>query len=437
MCVSVTACAGRVGVESAPGDANVASDVAIERDAGSSASDSGYVTGGVLDASFDAGPASPLSRGTWVGTSVAPECPPSIALDPGNAIPLLQWVPCASGRAGCRTAKIDWHSRERDGRLQAVSAQRVGAKVYLPHVRFSHEWFTFVIQEGFDGPAVFATSTEVYAPLSCLFGGSLGEAGLAISGGYSGTARDVSFDNRPIFGFAELGNIAGARFRIAAAGEVLPGPSGFGLFSGERRIFATDGRLFDPKSLLLSGPKNGVGGSPVMVPDGVLRAEEDFAGLALVRNDGSLTHWLSARPMRRLANHSFDGRTRDTVTWIECDASGAAAELWAARYDVDPTKVVPRRVGKLPATVHDCGRGALVDGGFVAVTLAAERAAIYRISDGKGWSVSGEPGLSLVWPVWVDDAEIVLATTVSPDVQTNLLRIRRDTLGEPTLALDP
>lgn len=62
-----------------------------------------------------------------------------------------------------------------------------------------------------------------------------------------------------------------------------------------------------------------------------------------------------------------------------------------------------------------------------------------RLSDGMGWRIDAEAGEGFTQPVWVDDADVFLATAkIVPQIDrlgdtSTVIRISRATLGPPTV----
>lgn len=426
------------------------SDVAPADAAAEASSDAG----GLLDGVSGDGSDSPLSRGTWAGLSVYPDCPPSVAIDPAVAISPLRWKPCPSGRSGCRELVVDWTSRTDIGpiiRRSYPGVKVVGSKAYFSHARYSREWMTDVIQEGFDGPAVFATAFGPYAqPLHCALTASIGRAGVAILGAVGGKDRPIALDKMSIVGAATLAEPTRPTLRLmdkTEIGAITESGGPVGIVAAERKAFVssylpTSVQPFDLSTLKVSRSEN-PSSQPIVVPDGVLTNDLSSFGLLLIRDDASFVAWMKPDPWpgvaRAILSYDFDQISRDSVAWVECtnDDSVGDPVLWTAGYTADPTKVIRRKVGKLPTSTPRCGHGLVVSNGFALIPVARDVAAVYRLADGTGWSFGAEAGHEFSEPLWLDDTEAVVLTVRPGEKPSGILRMRRDGLGDPKLKLVP
>jgi hypothetical protein len=407
-------------------------------------------TGGLSDSSSDVPPDSPLSLGKWVGLSVFPDCPPSIALDPKVSIPPLTWAACASGRPGCRTLVTTWSSRTDNGPFQRLfpSVQIVDGHSYFMHRRRSAEWNVAVITDGFDGDAVFATAFSPYEPLFCIVNPVVGVAGLGLVGAVNGKSRPAWVDSKVIVGSAPWGSLTKPSLRMADNSEfgvVTESGSVLSIIPGEKTGFAGTYlphtiQAFDLTKLTPTKGTN-VSAYPVPVPDGVLSSDLLTFDLILVRGDATHTVWTSPEVVdggsRAITWHDFDQTTRADVVWVECTVAGSTAtncSLWTAKYTPSPATVVRRRLGMLPAVPYG-GRAMIANAGHVLIVTGKTSAAIYRLSDGVGWNVISEPGTEFAEPVWLSADDAFISTLKPGEQPSSVLRVARSMLGAPTLKL--
>jgi hypothetical protein len=97
--------------------------------------------------------------------------------------------------------------------------------------------------------------------------------------------------------------------------------------------------------------------------------------------------------------------------------------------------MAPRAVAKIGSGLSNIGYGMIANRGVALVVTDATTAVLYRLTDGKGWTIKAEPGETLVEPLWCDDDEVWIATSARKDrYESNILRLRRDTLGTPDVA---
>jgi len=395
---------------------------------------------------------SPLARGTWISLTAYSACPPSIAADPAVAIPPLTWAECSPSRVGCRKLLVDWTDRTDIGPIRSAGypAVRVArSKTFFSYTQLWPEWVMGVVRDGLDGPAIFASAHSPYEPVNCSAAASVGPKGISLLGFVGGSARPKEIDSKVILGFASWDRPTEFKQRLADVSEfgvTTASGSVNDIVASERTSFAVSNYPFsihpvDPIAMTVSRGFNTAGMPVVPVPDGALAAHPTTLSLLLVRDDGSTTVFATPEVMdatkRVISFFDFDQSRRDAVAWVECNADelGTGSVLWSAAYSTDPTKVVRRRVGRLPEATPSGARGFVFHDGEVLVTIGKTTAAIYRVADGTGWQLQADPGTEFSEPVWLDANEAVLQTRRAGERPSGLLRLRRDGLGAATLSL--
>ncbi len=130
--------------------------------------------------------------------------------------------------------------------------------------------------------------------------------------------------------------------------------------------------------------------------------------------------------------------------WVESDngVEYTSSTLWTAPFATSEAALVRRKVGKLEDSTFSGGARGVANKGVFLSMRARNEATITRLSDGAQWKVVGEPGERFTAPVWVDDDEAILQIAPDPngvrdDDTYGVIRIKRSTLGAPTLPSNP
>ncbi len=123
-------------------------------------------------------------------------------------------------------------------------------------------------------------------------------------------------------------------------------------------------------------------------------------------------------------------RKQNTLVWGEASPADEQT-LWTSPMATTEAGMQPRKVAKLffeSAVVANAGVAVVVDG--------AAKARIVRLSDGLGWDVPAEPGLTYQSGLWVNDDSVWLLASkvVSGGSSLNsAVRFSRASLGNPTV----
>lgn len=180
---------------------------------------------------------------------------------------------------------------------------------------------------------------------------------------------------------------------------------------------------------------------PLPVPGGAVVFDLEPYGIAFLADDGRFEHLYAPSKGWVPTEIKIDRSAANAIVWAESVYGATGYEqvtLWTSPAAQTAADFRPRRIGRLPSTTQ---RGGAMAANRDAVLTIADptTATITRISDGAIWSVAGEPGDDFVLPLWIDDDEVWIATAPAGAGAANMsgiLRIRRDSLGAPTGAVD-
>lgn len=163
----------------------------------------------------------------------------------------------------------------------------------------------------------------------------------------------------------------------------------------------SDGR-FAPLGPELAGLQR-----PLPSGDGILGLDDERAALVHVAADGTARTRVQRHEGARIVAFALDRTAADTVTWLEqADPADLAASLWTQRAD----EAMPRRLSASAAP------GPVVaNAGWIATVASPDLVQIVRAANGETRDVAREPDAAWVYPLWVDDAAVWIATsTVLP-----------------------
>jgi hypothetical protein len=155
--------------------------------------------------------------------------------------------------------------------------------------------------------------------------------------------------------------------------------------------------------------------------------------------DGSWTPVVSAQPGRIITEHAVDRSANDTLVWAESERSAAGfvnTVLWTTPYATSAAAAAPRKLAAVADAFASGANGFIANRGAIVATTGKTTAVVIRTSDGVGWQIDAEPDVYFGAPIWVDDDEVWLQTSLRSDADPTvdgMVRIRRDTLGAPTI----
>lgn len=401
--------------------------------------------------------------GDWSGIPGLLACSALLAHEPAKSVPMLAWKKCASGRAGCQVVIVDWTVPSPSWRstlsfsgqepVQLLSGRPIlgYGRSYYPSERTYPDYVIDVLQP-LDGPPVAALGFDsTIGDAACAASLFAGERAVVISGedivhiprtrfiSWSSWTTPTDFTAAQIvpyadFGFGDAGGgtqyfaVSDTRFFI----ELLAPPS--------IAVFDPDTRTVVDPALSSRRPAE----YPLPLHGGAIALDlETPYGIFFIGDDGtySVLRTVSAPYVpSMIAVDRSGGPGSETIVWVESISVAAGYDgsvLWAAPYATTEASSKPRRVAALGDELHSGGASLISNAGMVLAIRSSTTATLVRLSDGVGWIVKSEPGTGFGNALWVDDTEIWLstydATSGPPGEESGMVRIRRDTLGPPTL----
>ena len=387
----------------------------------------------VADAGKDVGE---FFKGTW-GTppGAPPECEGALSLEPHLAAPRLTFKPCASGRLGCRELVPDWPG-EASRRLELFVREPVrlidGRALFKIRRQSgaSLEKIVFSMQT-LDEPAAWAMRLRLVVG-SPLCGGHMSANGAELS-----IASAASTASPGMIRLGRGAKSSDFTMMLLPLKDVVPsfesvsefvaGPAGYYFHLSTPDSTAT----YDLTSKTFQ-VRYGWGENLVPVDDGVL-ALTSYTTLSVIRGDKAQTV-VTASPGTELTWLDVD-RRNNLLVWTEGVPTAigfGAISLWYSPLPTKTTPLTPKKVGEFTETDLYFGGPFRANAGMVLLRTSPHDARVVRLVDGQTWRFATEPGTKFD-PLWVDDDEAVLLTSVDakPEYPSGMLRIRRDAMGFP------
>jgi hypothetical protein len=438
----------------APGDAGSVADVAApSRDA--------QPDGGEVDAAVGAWDWLP---GEWELPAGVPSfCELRSAKNPARDIPPLQWKACPSGRSGCRTLVVDWHTGP--GARQSVSnnpepVQRLrSGETIVSYTR----WYPDPRMPGtFD-----RTMDIVYTLDGSARVGYAGDARL-INGREAGSQRCIGLLSGGDDGYVELHSLSQERTNIAtSASWTSPATTkvsraftdaelnqGAGMHSNDgTTVYVTTQitgglALLDLASNTATIPRDGAqiaaieGARPVKDGAVVFRLGATQIMLDHLRKDGSTTRLVTPPGTRQISGFAVDRSQNESLVWVEADEIQPATNtvLFTSPAATNAAAVVRRRVTAFDDPGGDGGGRMIANAGFALLLTGKTTALLVRLADGSGWTIHAEPDTVFVKAMWVDEQDVWIATGIRPyfpseiTYEDGIVRLARTSLGAPDVA---
>jgi hypothetical protein len=390
--------------------------------------------------------------GPW---SAIPGAPPSctavVAQQPAASLGSWTWSPCPSGRAGCRVLNIEWtpgpgksiYFRETEPvRLVQGRSYMTYSRIYPTGALSLGEFSAYVdVVQPIDGAPLFAVgvaSDPTTSAPGCSFWTTFGEAGIGFLGG-SGATTFVSW--------APWSAPTSLQTKVLTNMDLGIGPQGLAQDAvlGSQFYIHTLGPesvvIFDPgtqKAIVPSVPQRLPGAEPWAIPDGALVLDYTLPySIDLLRQDGTYARLVAPTAPQVVTSIALDRSSGNAFVWVESDnqANYVNSNIWTAPYATDPSALVRRKVALIGSDTLHLGGAQMVANRGVALNLVGPTLALLTsLADGKGWSISAEPGRPFVRPVWVDDSDVWLTTADGSlknfqQYPSGLVRIARSSLG--------
>ncbi len=404
----------------------------------------------------DAGP----FQGQWTNVPCADRCSERIPVDVNASVPILQWIPCASGRAGCSRLLVDWTPyrgatitfdepegvRLVHGAAVATYNRFYPSRDFAPYPNYAMQVVEQVGSRALGAVAADLTDLSSYCGLAL----AVGESGLCISGSKPNVYPDAG-EILSWSGWTDLSSFSPALFVDFPSLGLTQGVGQTGLLSvgNDRLVFGTEAPIgidiFDLAThavTVVSKPSRPSANWPIAVAGGAYDRASSPPSVIFAANDGSWQSLVTPIAPRIPSGLAVDRSSGEAFAWVECvpQPTGCTqTTLWTSPYATSAAAVVAKKVAVLADPLGGGGFEMIANRGVVLTLSTATTAIITRLSDGAGWTVTAEPGDQFVQPLWVDDDEVWLLTaeaglTSAHAYSSGVTRIRRDTLGVPDMA---
>lgn len=399
--------------------------------------------------------------GVWNAVpGTPPYCKYVMAADP--AALRSKWIPCSSGRAGCRVLDSSWSARPGQ-RIYASRgsdpARVVNGKAILriqrlfPYMLPDPYYAYYDVIEPLDGDPVLAIGAGPTwgtngRPNVCSLLAFFGDHGV----GFGAWPRDYSISTDSdefIWGWAPWSSPSTLTTHVTKRSEWHAGGSAFFLDGtmGQNRIWLTIDNprttgwfdLSTKKAKLASGEI--FSERPLAVPGGAVTfdANSPYA-IAFVSDDGAVARLVTPTSPQFVTWKTLDRSNGDTLVWVESEygLGYVNSTIWAAPLVASEATLARKKVAKLEDALQRGGARGVANRGVFVNLVGRNMALVTRLSDGMGWLVQGEPKQRFVDPVWVDDDDVLIETAPDPDGSrdegaTSILRLSRSSLGSPTV----
>jgi hypothetical protein len=398
---------------------------------------------------IDAGPFV-LDRNAFPGEweqipNPSPRCGALVATHPERDVSPLTWTACASGRSGCRTLVVDWTPWNVNEGLRvdrhAMRADATG-NLYLDHTRqYPNQVRTttagkelYVVEKIGSGP-VFAQAWVNRAD-------------------YPDCAPHQVISTKGIVQYVTFFELNEQRYRRATWATPLTldptinvsytesgGLSNVGAVNGASIARATQSSFWsflDLNTGVLRDETKGLD-QATSLEDGFL-ARNFVTGLPVVRirNDGSFTTLLTSPPGRSVTAFEVDREQGQQLAWVEArNVAPPSFEpvVYTAPLAASRAELVPRRVTAYDDPGQYGGGYMSVGNGMALILTGPGSAVLVRLSDGRHWVVSPEPGMGFYHALHVSTDEVWLSTATLFSGSTirfgnnSIMRLRIDSLG--------
>jgi len=394
----------------------------------------------------------------WEPTGLEPTgstCKTYVAKVPAKAVPALKWVACGT-KSKCRHLQ----GAGRPWRLAVVSnyesiAQRNGhSALEIGVTRFGEDerpalGFTsvFNLQTGL---ALAAVGTQYDRNATCtalVTAGAAGAAAVQLSvtpeGGiptyHSGALGGYALATTPKSSWHRLNfNTPGGAIPHAYVNNTV-------FFGTSSPTTITHDVVSGKAAALGAAPDAGEItslGMPIPARNGVFLYGFNAGGYpgAIMYAEGSgllqrITPLSGTREYRGMA---LDRGRNDDMVWLEQGAGDERGrppvEVWTSPFAMVAADLKSRKVAKEAVFVRD-HEGITAHKGLVLFVTSPTSARVIRLADGKGWTLSPEPGTEFRGTAGLTDDEAIIFTGLDPKdpVSYDLHAFRLDALGEPTV----
>jgi hypothetical protein len=402
--------------------------------------------------SIDAGPFV-LDRSAFPGEweqipNPSPRCGALVATHPERDVSPLTWTACASGRSGCRTLVVDWTPWNVNEGLrvdrQAMRADALG-NLYLNHIReYPNQVRTTVsakelyVVEKIDTGPVFAQAWVNRADSP--------DCGPNLDISNIGLIQTVTFVelNEQRYRRATWASPLGLEPVITVPYSESGGLSNIGAANGLGIARVTQSGFWSFLNL-----STGLLRLDNKDLDNAVSLDDGFLGrsgrpVLRIRNDGSFTTLLTSPPGRSISGFEVDRARSQQVAWVEAtNPSPPRFEpvVYTAPLAASRAELVPRRVTAYDDPGQYGGGYMSVGNGMALILTGPGSAVLVRLSDGRHWVVSPEPGMGFYHALHVSADEVWLSTATLFGGSTvmfgndSIMRLRIDSLG-PGLAAE-
>lgn len=377
-------------------------------------------------------------------------CGERVARVPNEAVPPLVFSACSSGRPGCTHLVAEWNPSSAGGiyGFETEPMRRIGSHVDFTYVRVerttSRILRSLLVIEKAGNERISALGV---APGNsgddCVARLSVSENGVALQVIGLPSQYMVGVARAPALWPFETITLPVAALDPKDGGVVMEafGSTGVAYYRNAGTSSLYDFRTKQAKPLTVDGFAWTPWG------EGALTFASDSgaalpARIGYLAPDGTLTKLVDAGPGRLIAAMAVDrGVTPNQLVWIEGADAGvgiASSEVWTSPLVPAAGGIQRRLVARTPRA-YGMLQPIAADRGRLVMPEDRNSARVVRLSDGKGWRIQAEPGEGVPDVLGFDDDNVWVSIVKDDPVLSGLndangiLRMRLDSLGEPTL----
>lgn len=380
--------------------------------------------------------------GEWTTIDgLPPNCPARIALTPAVSVPKFNWKPCASGRRECELFTADWGPPTDflffPNHIRAAFEDAKGVHIAFARLVSGLAYHITVIQE-LHGPAELVAFGTL-GPAPCFpskVSISKEGFGLLFSHGARGAETYAMWgalgDTSPLRAVRVTDSIGGP----GAGVQAMTRGDGFLTFEQVNGlgINATAFRFSNSTVIPALPGLSENSGRPLATTGGyfaILRQTIVFVPL-----EGPVRTVVRPLPGSSIFTFDLDRENGDALAWSEgASSSEMPAVLYTAPFATSETALVRRAVARVPNAFS-----LLYNRGMVATQGTYAQMRLVRVADGMGWDVASEANVAMMNPLWINDEYVwtyisgIAQGMPGFPVLGGAIRIRRDTLGSPTIS---
>jgi hypothetical protein len=382
-------------------------------------------------------------------------CETYAAKQPGKAVPPLRWLACPF-KSGCRHlygAGTPWRLGVVSN-YEAIAQRGSTSALEISIARFdAGERAVLGAMAVFDlktGGAIAAVGTNYQKNSGCnalMVAGQTGASSVHYAAGLDAGGDTYHSTSLGAYGLPSTPVLSWQKLNFTAPSGVVPHA-----FVGNTVFFGTSSPttimhdVTNGNTAALGAPPDGGEipslGMPIPARNGVFLFEFNGGGypgaIMYAEGSGLLQRVTPLSGTREYRGMGLDRGTGDAMVWLEQGAGDESGrpplEVWTSPFATTSAELKPRKVAKEALFERD-HEGVSAHKGLVLFVTSPTTARLIRLSDGKGWTLTPEPGTEFRSTAGLTDDEAIIFTGRDPrdPASYDLHAYRLDALGEPTV----